>query len=137
MKGAMIGLAALVVLGGGVFGAAKFGLVNIPGLTPKPPAKKKEEPKAPPAKPKARPKPASPAAAQEAPKGPPPEKKVAQIWNEVPPERLVALAAEFEDVELARVLLYMDGERAAQVLASLEPKRAAAVSRLVGKASAQ
>lgn len=136
MKGLVIAAVALVVVGGGVFGAAKMGLVKIPGISPPPPKKKEEKPQAkPPAKPKAAPK--SLARATPVADGPPPEKKVAQLWNEIPAERVVLLAAEYQDAELARVLLHMDGERAAQVLAGLEPKRAAAVSRLVGRASVQ
>ncbi len=71
---------------------------------------------------------------EEAPKVPE-EKKVAQIWNEIPTEALATMARQYKDPELARVLVHMDTEKAAQVLGTLEPKRAAEVSRLVGRES--
>jgi len=142
MKMAAIAPVMLLVLGGGVFGAAKAGIVNVPGVSPpkKPPASA-EKPKAskpPSTKPVERAKqspPTSPTRAKEEAPMVPEEKKVAQIWNEIPAETLASMARQYKDPELARVLVHMDTEKAAQVLGTLEPKRAAEVSRLVGRES--
>ncbi|MGE0001256.1 MAG: hypothetical protein AB7T05_04190 [Fimbriimonadaceae bacterium] len=136
----------LLILGGGIFGAGKAGMVNIPGVTPpkkaaagSQDAEKAKEDKPKPTAPAKEKKPAAAAPAAALPKneGPqvPEEKKVAQIWNEIPNETLAKVAGVYKDPELARVLVYMDTEKAAEVLAALEPERAAAVSRLVGRES--
>ena len=131
-----------VVIGGGVVGAAMLGLIHIPGLTPtKPkanlyaadaPYSEKDEPppiapkpeakrKAPPAPPSAEPQPDLQSAA----------KKVARVWNDVPAAELARICKGWKDAELARVLLAMDPEKSAAVIAEIaksEPARASQLS---------
>lgn len=142
MKMTAIAPIMLLVLGGGIFGAGKMGIVKIPGVSPPKKVQPGEATKE--AKPETKPKPAvkpkpakAPPVVEAAPREPavPEEKKVAQIWNEIPTDKLQLVAAEYKDTELAKVLVHMDGEKAAEVLGALEPKRAAQVSRLVGRES--
>ena len=134
----------LILIGGGVtaFLATK-GIVKIPGLTPKKLMSKasalygdkkeelvkKEEPKP---KPKPKPKPAAP------PKPPEPvipeeqrikgAEAVAEIWNAMPNDRVLAVAASWKDEDLARVLRLMEAEKTAALLAAMEPRRASRLS---------
>lgn len=142
-KGLIIGIVVgvLVLGGGGVFGAAKMGIIKIPGLTPvkkknnamalygdkgaKPVAKKDVEP----------PKKSEP----EEPAKPIPKpthkidpevgaQKVADLWSAMEPTKVAEIAKDWKDVELARVLALMDDAQSAAVLGSLEPSRASKVS---------
>lgn len=130
-------IVAPLVLGGGVVGAALTGAVNIPGLTPKkgkPPAgygEKKDE------KPVAK-KPAAPP--EEEPAKPAKEpttdpelgaKKLAQLWNNVETTKLVAIAKGYRDDDLAPILVKMDPEKVAEVLAAIEPARATKLSQQI------
>jgi hypothetical protein len=140
VKKPLIIVAAVVpiLLGGGVVGAAMAGVINIPGLTPKKakPAALYGEPTLPTVPPKdVKPAPKRPsptvkvdAVAKDAVKG---AKKLASLWNNLPVEKLVELAAAYSDDELARVVLVMDPEKASELLAGLEAKRAAALSKQV------
>ncbi|MBS1714737.1 MAG: hypothetical protein JST30_10425 [Armatimonadetes bacterium] len=134
----------VIVLGGGFVGLAVTGIVKVPGLTPKKPqvkpmygetAKKDEAPKKEPEKPKAKPddKPAVAAA-------PPPKidaeagaKKVGQLWNGVPTPQLVEIVKSYKDDELAKVLVLMDPEKVAELLAAVDAKRSAKLSKELQK----
>jgi len=123
----------LLLAAGVVFALAKMGKINIPGLTPKKaPAKKTAPPKVevkkveppkkkvvPPSKPKA-------THMIDMDKG---AKKLAKVWNELPVENVLASIKDWKAPELARVIVSMEPERAAALMAKLEPKRLDEVSR--------
>jgi flagellar basal body-associated protein FliL len=129
----IIPIVVLLLAGGAVFALAKMGKINIPGLTPKKtPAKKTAPPKVevkkveppkkkvvPPAKPKA-------THMIDAEKG---AKKLAKVWNELPVDNVLASIKEWKAPELARVIVSMEPEKAAALMAKLEPKRLDEVSR--------
>lgn len=137
----VLGLAVPLVVLGAVAGLGAAGIVKIPGLSKKPPVQnygekddklpkvKIEEAKdpqddAPKPKPPAKPKNIQPE--------PDPElgaKKLADVWNNIPTEKLVLIVAEYKDADLALVVSKMDREKTAEVLAALEPKRAAKLSK--------
>jgi hypothetical protein len=137
-KGPLIAMiVAPLVLGGGVVGAALTGAVNIPGLTPKkakPPAgygeRKDEKPAA--KKPAAPPEEAPPAANKEPERDPEAgAKKLAQFWNNVETRRLVEIAKGYRDDDLAPILVKMDPEKVAEILAAIEPARATKLSQQI------
>jgi len=130
----------LLLIAGGVVFAAMKGMINIPGLTPKvkkkpsaPTAevkkveKKKEEPK------KEEPKKKPPVEPPPAPDMIAGAKKVAKLWNELPPEKLQKVIKDWKNPDLARVIMVMDGEKSSQLLASLDPVQASALSKEVQK----
>lgn len=147
--GLILGVLIPLLLVGGGAGLVMSGIVKIPGVVVKPPgggqygegpadakvgsdtvAAKKEEPE-----PKPKPKPRSatpkPQVRVTTPKLDPEEgaRKLAKVWNNIPPEQLVRIAGGYKDEELARVLSVMDAEIVAEVLAIFEPARAVRVSR--------
>jgi hypothetical protein len=150
----LIGLPALLVLGGGgVFGAAKMGLVQIPGLSP---AKKKalaanqyaaDSKAAPPHQKQEKPRSAQKADAPLKKKPLPPTEdaakgraKLASLWNEMKVEDLLAITKEWKIEELAAQLEAMDGEVVAKYLSSLakaDPKRASSLSKAIQKLAAK
>lgn len=151
------GVLALVLVGGGIAGAALTGIIKIPGLTPvkqknslygesnqlygegselqvelKPHEEKEQD--------KKDNKPETTVAKKEAPKPPTkkeapttdPElgaKKLAQVWNGIKADKLVLIAEEYNDKELALILNKMDAKKVAGLLGELEPKRAALISK--------
>ena len=137
-KGPLIAMiVAPLVLGGGVVGAALTGAVNIPGLTPKkakPPTgygeKKDEKPvaKKPTAPPVEDPPPTAKAPTTDPELG---AKKLAQLWNNVETAKLVAIAKGYRDDDLAPILVKMDPEKVAEVLAAIEPARATKLSQQI------
>jgi hypothetical protein len=148
MKKVVLIVVPILAIGGGVVGAGFMGLINIPGITPKKPVKKAMygEQKEPPEAARSAPTPPStpplapvrPARAAESPapdleKG---AKRVARLWNELPAEQLVAIAAPWRDDELALVLMSMDGEKAAAVLGRLDAPRASRLSRAIQRLAA-
>ncbi|MCW5939124.1 MAG: hypothetical protein KF884_03700 [Fimbriimonadaceae bacterium] len=134
----IVAIVVPILLGGGVLGAALAGVINIPGLTPKrakPPVPYGEPSLPTPTRPEAKPALKRPtptvkvdAVAKDAEQG---AKKLASLWNNLPVEKLVELAAAYSDDELARVVLVMDPEKASELLASLDGKRAATLSKQV------
>jgi flagellar basal body-associated protein FliL len=108
-KGLMIGLVLLVVIiaAGAVFGLAMTGKINIPGITPK---KKPTPVAAPKPKPKIEPKKEDPVVDANMPeKVQSPESikqgavKLAEVWNEMPSEKLTKVVAKWTQ---PRLLIY-------------------------------
>lgn len=127
-----------IVLIGAVVGLAMAGVINIPGLTPKkakPPvlygdkdAKKTEEE----AKPPKKETPKEPVVTTPKVEKPDVEKgakKLAQLWNNMPTAKLAEVAKEFQDKDLAPILVAMDPEKVAELLGLLEAKRSAKLSK--------
>ena len=154
MKKILLIVVPLIVLGGGFVALAVTGVVNVPGLSPKKskkatmygedatkmygeavPAAEKE--------PADQEPPAAPAAADDPGPGPVVEavetdpdkgaKKLAQLWNNLPTDKLAAVTKSFQDRELAVVLNKMDPEKVAELLAALDPKRSAQLSKELQK----
>lgn len=64
-------------------------------------------------------------------------KKIAKAWETMDADALVKVAAGYNDVDLSRVLAKMDSEKVGAVLAALDPKRAAKVSRQIEQLAGQ
>ena len=133
-KGLMIVIILVVVLvlaAAAVVVLAKMGKINIPGLTPKKPVAAAK-------KPEVKPKPAAKKKVEE-PKAPVVTAapvndkegaiKLATVWNEIPTEGLVKITKAMTPTELAPVLVEMDAEKSAALLAAMDPKTATVVSR--------
>lgn len=136
MKKAIFIVLPLLLVGGGVVGAAMMGVINVPGLSP---AKKKaaatklytEE------------KEEEPVVKREAPpenvEPPKPDmvrgrKALAKLWNEMDSTVIAQIAADWKDEELAQQLQYLQSEKTAEVLTTLaasKPERASKVSKLL------
>jgi hypothetical protein len=130
-KTVIIAIAAVVVIGGGVAGAAMMGLIQIPGLSP---AKKKavaaalyaeEETKAPAPKVQETPTAEEPLLGDIV-KG---RKELAKLWNEMEAVVLVKIVEKWDDGELAHQLRYLDVDKTAEILALLKPDRASEISK--------
>ena len=89
-----------------------------------------------------RPKPSEPPAAAPEPPAPRPTTKrdddagatkLAKLWNEVEAPKLLAIAGDWKDRDLARVTARMEPEKVAEILSLLPPKRASALSREMQK----
>lgn len=136
---------ALVVIGGGVYGAATMGLLKIPGITPKSKMGKiaklygeaggkmygEDKDKFAASIPKRKPRPETPKPTPkatytvDAAKG---AAAVAEVWNGIDTPQLVAIVKDWKDEELALVLANMDSGKASELLAAMESKRASKVS---------
>lgn len=55
--------------------------------------------------------------------------RLAKLWNEVETPKLLAIAKDWRDPELARVATRMDAGKVAELLSAMPPKRASALSR--------
>lgn len=137
----------VVILGVGV-GLVLTGVVKIPGINTKKatakanqlytegkdPAKvvkKEEPPKAPPKKETPPPKVDAEVLVEKKPElG---EKKLAKLWNEIEAPVLKDIVKDWKDAELASILVRMDSAKVAELLGSLEPKRASQISRELQK----
>jgi len=136
-KGLIIGLVLLILFAsaGAVVGLAMAGKINIPGLTPKkkpiaPPTSTKDKAKI---KPKVQPKKEEPPVAAE------PVAttkmvdkagavKLAEVWNEMPGDKLLKVVDKWEAADLAMVLNEMDSTKVAELLALMKPATASKVS---------
>jgi hypothetical protein len=58
-------------------------------------------------------------------------RKVAKLWNELEPEKLQEIVADWKDPELAKVLARMEVEKVAELLSVLPPDRASKLSRAI------
>lgn len=58
-------------------------------------------------------------------------KKIALVWDTMEPDAVVKVAKTYKDAEFARVLSQMETEKVGAILAALDPKRAAKVSRQI------
>lgn len=131
-----------LILIGGVLGAAFMGAINIPGITP---AKKKPAPKVEVAKKDEKPKKADPAPEKKtevpkkaAPK-PDPDKgfqAVADLWNKIDVEKLVAISEKWKDNELAQVMAKMKPGVVADFLGAMKPDRASKITKEIEKLAA-
>lgn len=158
-KAVLIGIPLVVILaGGGVFGAARLGFLQIPGVTP--PKKKANaqlygeaasklygEQKEEAGKSK---KPVQAASQSPAPKTPrltpkpthreDPERgaeAVAEVWGSMENEKLIALMSDWNDADLARVLRVMEPRKTAELLALMEATRASRLSREMQRQASQ
>lgn len=146
-KVAMILVPVLAI--GGVVVAGKLGVVKIPGLSPaakqKAAAKLYSEEKDP-----AESKPAPEAKSNPKPKDPPVvqvkadvidevagRKKVAKLWNDLEPAKVVAITKSWKDEELAQILVLMDAEKVSQFLSTVDAARAERLSRAVMKVASR
>ncbi|MBL8087806.1 MAG: hypothetical protein JNM85_07015 [Chthonomonas sp.] len=138
----IVAVIVLVLLGGGFFGAAFTGMVKIKGITPKSKLAKQAAP-APATAAKAEEKPAdaakpeasTPEPVAEAPKPKPVsvdlEKgaaAVAEIWNNLPNDRVLAITANWEIPDIARVFGLMETEKTAAILSMMKPDEASRIS---------
>ena len=142
-KGLVIGLVVFFLLAaGGVVGTAFVGILKIPGITPKKLLAKNKKlygedkdskktavakispskPQVSKAKPMRKPKPTTRldqvAGAQ----------RVADVWSEMEPNKLAAVAKTWKDSDLARVIAQMDEAKAAELLSLLDPQKASNIS---------
>ena len=141
-KGLIIGIALVVVIVGAVFGMASVGMINIPGVTPKkkplPTPVAKAKPK-PPVETKKEPdtpidetaKPLSPDAIKQG------AVKLAQVWNEMPTDKLGKVMEKWKPADLAVVLNEMDPTKVADVLGGMKPDVASKVSLELKKIASQ
>ena len=133
-KGLMIGLILLVVFGGvgAVLGLAMSGKINIPGVTPKkkpiPAAAATVKPKPPVVQPKKEDKPIETTKAPTAAENKLGYTKVAEVWNEMPIEKLSKIVDKWKPTELARILNEMDPTKVAEILGGMTPDKASNVS---------
>lgn len=142
MKAMLVAVPLLLV--GGVVAAGLAGVIDVPGLTPKKAAKKAnlyteatEPPVAsiqPPQKPAAQ--------AVKPPSKPSLDlalgaKRLAKLWNLLPPEKLLALTLKWREFELAAVVAAMQSDKAAALLALMPPERASAISRQIQEEAAR
>ena len=65
----------------------------------------------------------------------PGEAKLAGLWAELPPDRLVAVVEGWPPAQLGRILAQMDDEAVTNLLAALPAPKAAALSRAVADAA--
>jgi hypothetical protein len=125
-------LLLLLIVAGTVVGLAVTGKIFIPGLS------KKKVTKPAPSKKVIKPSrsPSIPIAAKKkvvlntVPTENPTQgaKKLALVWNEMPPEKLQAVIAQWNPAQAGRVLNEMDSEKAAGVLSLMDPKKASLIS---------
>ena len=143
-KGLIIGIALVLVIVGAVFGLAMVGMINIPGVT----QKKKATPVA-----VAKPKPSTPIDAQkdkklkEAPTSAvktlsPAEvkqgaAKLAEVWNEMPTNKLAKVIEKWKAEDLALILTEMDPTKVADILGGMKPEVASKVSLELKKIASQ
>lgn len=55
-------------------------------------------------------------------------KKIAKVWERIEAERLAEMVKDYRDPDLAQIVVRMDPRKAADLLSTLEPARAARVS---------
>ncbi|MBL8060932.1 MAG: hypothetical protein JNK63_09485 [Chthonomonas sp.] len=129
----IIAIVGAVILAGGFVGAAKTGVIKVPGLTPAPKAVAKKPAETKPVAKKTRKSVSEPVETPE----PKPEftvdadkgaAAVAEVWNGVDTGRLALIVSDWNDTELARVMFNMDSGKASQLLAALPSDRASRVS---------
>ena len=142
-KGLIIGIALVVVILGAVFGLATVGMINIPGVTPKkkphptpvakakpkPPAQTKKEPEVVP--PSDIEKPLSPDAIKQG------AAKLAEVWNEMPTDKLQKVIEKWKPEDLAVILAEMDPTKVADMLGAMKPDVASKVSLELKKIASQ
>lgn len=147
MKKAALILIPLLAIAGVVVAGMK-GLVKIPGLSPaakqKAAAKLYSEEKDPPES-----QPAPVAKNEKPPKEPAVQvkadvidevagrKKVAKLWNDLEPAKVVAITKSWKDEELAQILVLMDAEKVSQLLSTVDAARAERLSRAVMKVASR
>ena len=141
MKKVIFIVLPILLLGGGFVGLAITGIIKVPGLTPKKAkagslygenaAKVYTEPKTEvvvtkPDETKPKVAPVVEVVKTDPEKG---AKKIAQLWNNIPTVKLAELSKLYKDNELADVLVQMDPEKVAELLALLDAKRSAKLSK--------
>lgn len=60
-------------------------------------------------------------------------KAIADLWNTIEVEKLVAIIAKYKDAELVKILLQMDQDHVSEFLAALPAEKAAKLSREIQK----
>ena len=132
-KAILIAVPAVLVVGGGVVGAAITGMIEIPGITPEKQKQKsdalyteqKEDAASQPLAKKKPPKKEEPI---------PPDvvkgrKELAKLWNEVESPVLAKIVEKWPDEQLAHQLRYLDVDKTAEVLSLMKSERAAKLSK--------
>jgi len=137
MKKVLFIVLPLILVGGGVVGAAMMGVVNIPGLTP---AKKKSLAAAQYAEtkeeePVAQRKDPEPEASI-VPVEPPPDmekgrRALAKLWNEIETTQIIAISADWKDDDLAEQLRYLAPDKVSEILEAMKPERASKMSKMI------
>jgi len=130
-KAVFIAVPAVLVIGGGVVGAAMAGLIEIPGLTPE---KKKEKSAALYTEDKEETKPIAKKQVHKKGDPIPPDvvkgrKELAKLWNEIESKDLVLIVEKWPDEQLAHQLRYLDVDKTAEVLSLMKADRAAKLSK--------
>jgi MgtE intracellular N domain len=139
-KGLMIGLVLLFVFVGAgvVFGLAMSGKINIPGVTPK---KKPVKPPTPKAKSKKLIPEEPPQTTSQETISPASIKKgaakLAEVWDEMPTDKLIRIAAKWKPSDLAVVMNEMDPAKVAEALGKMDPKTASNISQQMRVIAAQ
>ena len=145
MKFAIIGVVLLLLIAGGVGGAAFMGVINIPGITPAKPKPKQEAKKE--VKPAPKPQPTDESASDKKPtkvakKDDKPKatvdpakgaSTVAELWNEMDTAKLVAITKDWKDNDLVPILLKMDEAKVTEYLGQIDPKKSSSLSKAIGK----
>ncbi|MCW5941852.1 MAG: hypothetical protein KIS66_06455 [Fimbriimonadaceae bacterium] len=145
LKVALFVGAPLLVLGaGGVVAAAMLGYLDIAGLTQKERAKappptvavvtKSEKPKPPAILVRNTPPPKSavPRVTVTTPDPVRGDRRLARLWNELEPTRLIEISKDWREEDLARVMLRMDTGVVAEMIATMpDAKKASSLSRRI------
>lgn len=118
---------------------AKMGKINIPGLSPKKPAAATKPPEQKPKKvaPKKVEEPPAPVVAAAPVNDKEGAIKLASVWNEIPTEGLVKITKTMTPTELAPVVIEMDAEKSAALLAAMDTKTATNLSRELKRVASQ
>lgn len=137
MKKILFIVLPLLLVGGGVVGAAMMGVIHIPGLIS---AKKKakaaaiytETKEEEPIVQKKAPEPEVVPAVLE----PPPDmekgrRAVAKLWNEMEASSILAIVADWKDDELAEQLRYLAPDKTSELLGVMKADRASRLSKLI------
>jgi len=141
VKKVLLIVVPLLVIVSTVLGLGFMGIIKLPFLPAKKVAKKPGK-AAPPAKPVVEKKPAAPTSIVEAPKPKPKvvvlkpdveagQKKLAALWSEMEPSALVPIVKDWNDQDLAPVLMRMDPDKVTELFGDLEPDRASRLSRAI------
>lgn len=143
-----LGLGIPILLGVGLFGAIKAGVIKSPLVSNTPPAQAEtekpetepittEEETTIPTEPEFEPETEEEEPAEPAPKFvEDPEigaAEIALIWAGIEPSTIAEMSSAYKDAELARIVSKMNAKKAGAVLSALKPERAAKVSREIEK----
>lgn len=133
-----------ILLVGGAFGAAKMGVIQVPGISPKKVEAKKQDPEQKQAEEKAQGQEEEQVQEQvqeqeQAPTTAPvtetptdPEagaKALAKYWDAIPTNKLIPITDTYSEKDLALVLQFMQKPKVAEIMGAIDADRAANLSR--------